>query len=125
MQKAAILSLAVVGALISAAAMASNPVIKPGDRTSGSGILTDPSGARVRPGFENPNGHIVVKAGAASTTSCQDPADYSPQRWAFFDVWGSFHIARPADVVGAVRYCVSVQSDNTPSFAVKYDATGM
>ncbi|WP_063573397.1 MULTISPECIES: hypothetical protein [Luteibacter] len=125
MQKASLLSLAVVSALISATAMASNPAIKPGDRSTGSGVSTDPSGARVRPGFTNPGGHIVVKAGAASSTSCQDRTGYSPQTWSFFDIWGSFYIARPADVVGAVRYCVSVQSDNTPSFAVKYDATGM
>jgi hypothetical protein len=124
MQKTAILSFAAVAALASADAIARNPVNSQPPRSEGSGVVTDATGALVRPGFTTPGGYIVVKAGTATSTSCHNTTGYSRQGWAAFDRWGSFSIPRPANVVGEVRYCVSVQANGRPSFEVKYDAIG-
>jgi hypothetical protein len=67
---------------------------------------------------------VLKKAGAASSTSCTDPAGYTPVTWSTFDRWGSFPIARPADVVGEVRYCVSLRLANSHAFDVKYNVIG-
>jgi hypothetical protein len=124
MNRAAILSFAAIAAITSAAAAAQVASKNPPPRSVGSGIFTKATGALVRPGFTTPNGHTVVKAGAASSTSCHNSAGYRLQEWAAFDRWGSFGIERPANVVGEVRYCVSVKTNGSPSLDVKYDAVG-
>lgn len=121
--KKASLPLVAIALIASQAAMAGNT----STNTSippGSGVQTDASGAMVRPGFHNPGTDTVVKAGAAASTFCQDPAGYRRVKFIRYDVWGSFFIKRPADAVGEVRYCVAAQAPGTQSLDVKYDVLG-
>jgi hypothetical protein len=123
MQKTILISFAAIAAIVSTAAIARNPVQRQ-PQTEGSGVFTDANRALVRPGFRIPGSHTLVKAGAASSTSCEDPSGYRLQQWAHFDTWGSFAIPRPANVVGEVRYCVSVRAEGAQSINVKYDVIG-
>jgi hypothetical protein len=115
MKKTTLVIMAALAAIGSHAAMAS----------AGSGVTTSPKGAWVKPGYTVPaNSEPVVKAGPAGSTSCQDGTAYTPVTWTTFDRWGSFPIARPANVAGEVRYCVSVRHVGAHAVKVEYDIIG-
>jgi hypothetical protein len=131
MKKILLLSLAAMVVAGSQGAMASAPPRTDPRATpnfpleEGAGVTTRPDGAFVRPGFRAlATEESVTKAGAADTISCNDPSDYAPVTWNFFDRWGSYTIARPAVVTDQVRYCVAVREVGAETVNVKYDVIG-
>lgn len=121
MKQSRVLSLAVLAAVTTHAALAGQPSVSHSPR---GGISTDPGGAWVRPDYPKvPNSQTLKKAGPAAATVCGDPDGYAAT-WSTRDRWGSFSIIRPTGVEGEVRYCVAVRLQGSEAIEVKYDVIG-
>ena len=122
MKKSHVIALAFITAVSGHGAIASTPEAR---LVQGPGVTTGPDYATVRPDFPRPaTSKVLVKAGAAASTSCTDTRGYAVQAWARNDRWGSFPIVRPQNVAGAVRYCVAQRFDGSSALHVKYDVIG-